>query len=378
MAKKTNTTINGKNYFKAYATLGKDENGKLIRKQFYGASKKEAETKRDEYMFNIKSGLNASYEKLTFTSAYKQWFENVHKPTLALSSIQRYECDNKRIYATTFAHIRLIDIKALHIQQSYNEHLNAGHSTTIVRNMGKLLSPFFKYAVKTDMIVKNPMLAVVSPKERKIEEEKKIVDKSDMQKVMTYAQTHPSMFIFVFLAFTGLRQGEALALTYNDIDVTTGVVRVNKSVRYMMIGGAYTPIVSSTKTTGSTREVPLLENLRNALANYIETEKSKHAAIGLPFDNNSIVFSSDACGYIEANNLRVRFQRLLKRLGIELINIHALRHTFCSRLAENGVNIKTASELMGHSDVNTTMKIYTHVQQEEKKRGIETLANMYM
>ena len=377
MAKKTNTTINGKNYFKAYATLGKDENGKLIRKQFYGESKKEAEAKRDAYMFNIKSGLNASYEKLTFASAYKQWFETVHKPTLALSSIIRYERDNKRIYATTFMHMRLLDIRALHIQQSYNDMLGAGHSVISVINMGKLLSAFFKYAVKTDMIIKNPMLAVVKPKVRKIEVEKPTLEKDDLHKIITYAQSHANMFIFVFLAFTGLRQGEAMALTYNDIDFTKGIVRVNKSVGYLYIDGTYSPVVSSTKTTCSTREVPLLENLRQAFDSYIMHEKSKHEKLGVPFDKNSIVFSTDACSYIEAKNLRIRFHRLLKRLDIDIINIHALRHTFCSWLAENGVNIKTASELMGHADVNTTMKIYTHVQQEEKKRSIETLANIF-
>lgn len=67
--------------------------------------------------------------------------------------------------------------------------------------------------------------------------------------------------------------------------------------------------------------------------------------------------------------MRTRFKRLLNRLEIEHVTVHTLRHSFCSTLAENGVNLKTASELMGHADINTTLAIYTHVCQKQKNKA---------
>ena len=334
MAKKTNVKINGKNYYRITATVGKDADGVPIRKQFYGTCKKEAENARDAYMHNIKTGLSVSHEKLLFLSAYQQWFEVVHKPTLSLSSIIRYNGDNKRILNSSFAQMRLVDIKSLHIQQHYNELLKQGASVNMVRNIEKLLSPFFSYAIKTDLINKNPMLAVVTPKERKIEEEKRIFCKDDIKKLLDDCESNGKSFIFAFLVLTGLRQGEALALTHNDIDLTTNVVKVNKSMKYLTVNGMYQPIVSTTKTTNSTREVPLLSELRPLLIKHIHNEKEKHTYLDTPFTGDSILFSSNACGYIEGSNLRLRFKRLLKRLNIEQVTVHVLRHTFCSILAE--------------------------------------------
>ena len=80
MPNKTNVNINGKDYARVKATVGKDSDGKSICKQFYGKSLKEARQKRDEYLHNIQGGLSLGFDKLTFGEAYRQWFETVHKP----------------------------------------------------------------------------------------------------------------------------------------------------------------------------------------------------------------------------------------------------------------------------------------------------------
>ena len=121
----------------------------------------------------------------------------------------------------------------------------------------------------------------------------------------------------------------------------------------------------------------MLGNLKPLLLSHIRAEKEKSLRLGTPFNKNNILFSSETGNYIEAQNLRTRFKRLLNKLQIEPVTVHTLRHSFCSILAENGVNLKTASELMGHADINTTLAIYTHVQNEEKKRGIATLSSVF-
>lgn len=92
MAKKTNFEVNGSSYFRTMATVGKDANGKPIRKQFYGSSKKEAEEKRDEYLGNVKNGLNVDYRNMSIEKLMKMWLFNVVKITAAYNTLDRYEC----------------------------------------------------------------------------------------------------------------------------------------------------------------------------------------------------------------------------------------------------------------------------------------------
>jgi len=378
MARKTNVTINNRSYYRVTATIGKKTDGTAIRKQFYGSCRREAVEKRDEYMFQLKQGLCIGFDKRALVDAFKEWFEHVHAPTLSLSSISRYETLYRlRIQPSGFALIKLADVKALHIQMFYSSMLKDKVSANTVRKIHQLLCGFFAYCVNTDLIAKNPILAVEPPKERKMLTRRSCLEKTDVEKIVAHVKENMEDFIFVFAVLTGLRQGEILALTHEDINVENGFITINKSVNYLTVDGVYQAVLSTTKTVGSIRQVPLLENLKPMLLAHMEAEREKHTKKGIKFSDRSILFSSESCRYVDGRNLRKRLQRLYNRLGIESTTFHGLRHTFCSVLAENGVNPKTTSELMGHSDTRTTLKIYTHVHKEEKKRGIATLASVF-
>jgi integrase len=378
MPKKTNfENPSGKKYFRATAVIGHKPDGSPIRKQFYGESKKEAEQKRDDYKAAVKGGMKPGFDRETFGGAYLLWYDAVHKPTLAEGSKVRYKTDNKRILSGSLAPMKLAEIKAMDIQNFYQEMLDGGVSVGCVANAGKLLKPFFKHCIAADLLIKDPMLAVKAPREKKIEEEMALLDKSNVKKIIADAKRNKgNALIFVFLALTGLREGEALALRHRDVDLEAGVVKVNKNVGYLTIDGKYQAVVGDVKAGASRREVPIVEELKPLLAKHVASEKEKHLRLGIPFDGE-IFFSSTAGTYIQAKNLRISFERLLDRLNIKQVTVHSLRHYFCSQLAENGVNLKTASVLMGHSNINITAKIYAHVQREEKQRGIATLSSLF-
>jgi len=105
MPRKTNfTTVdnhgNENHYYRTTATVGKNADGKPIRKQFYGSSKKEAEQKRDEYMAGLRQGLSVDYDKATFGIAFKHWLEHVQRPAIALSTYAKYESLHRLHIAT--------------------------------------------------------------------------------------------------------------------------------------------------------------------------------------------------------------------------------------------------------------------------------------
>ncbi|MCL2204234.1 MAG: site-specific integrase [Defluviitaleaceae bacterium] len=377
MARKTNTTINGTNYFRVTATVGKDSDGIPIRKQFYGESKKEAEAKRDEYMENINKGLAVNYDKALFGVAFKTWFTEVLKPSISLSTYTRYEIDyRRRIASCGISHMRLTDIRAANIQALYNTLLESNTPKTI-RAIHKLLMQFFIYCVKADIVIKNPLLAVELPKVDYKSTVNKAISDDDINKLLKAVEENISNLVYVFAIFSGLREGEILALTKKDIDMDNETIHVNKSVKYLTVDKVYKPVISSTKTINGVRTVPMLGAITQYIQTYMQHEEEKHNRMGIPFTKDSILFSSCVCTYRDSRSLLRMFNKLCTKLGIERVTVHSLRHTFCTILAKQGVPLKTASILMGHSDIGITARIYTHVDDAEKRRGIEKLSTYF-
>jgi len=217
------------------------------------------------------------------------------------------------------------------------------------------------------------LLAVELPKVSAQTETNTALPDADIEKLVAACKEDIRHFPFVFACFTGLRAGELLALTYKDIDFKNGMIDVNKSVKYLTVDGAYKPIVSETKTAASIRRVPILDEVRGLLQAHIShvRQVNKVFTIGDGF----LLFPSTAGTYREQPNFLKTFKRLCDKLGIEKGHtIHSLRHTFCTILARQGVSLLDASRLMGHSNINTTAEIYSHVSENDKKNAVQKLA----
>ena len=373
MPRKTNFTANGNDYYRATATVGKKADGSPIRKQFYGASKKEAETKRDEYMAGIKQGQSLNYDKSTFAKAFEHWLENVHNNSVGISSMVKYRIF-KRLYIdnSVLAGMRLVDIKAANIQGYYNTLLNSNTANT-TNEVNKLLNMFFKYCVKTDILVKNPLLAVELPKVQQKTVTNTALTDSDIEKLIKACKEDTKYFPYVFDCFTGLRSGELRALTYKDIDLSNNMINVNKSVKHLTIDGKYQAIVSDTKTAASIRRVPILTEIRPMLIEHINRIRKAHNVISI--NGDFLLFPSSTGSYPDPSAFLKTFRNLCGKLGIERgCTVHSLRHTFCTILARRGVSLLDASRLMGHADINITAKIYSHVTDNDKKNAVQKLA----
>jgi integrase len=167
--------------------------------------------------------------------------------------------------------------------------------------------------------------------------------------------------------YTGARIGELCALQFKDIDFNRKEVIINKTLQRL-----YDPtndiepskiIISTPKTNSSNRTVPLteeiikiLQTLNNGEENYILTGKSK---------------------YTEPRSFRRKYNNFMKSIDIIPLKFHSLRHTFASMNIENGTDIKTISEILGHSDIDVTLKIYTHTSEKSKQKAIEKFNQIF-
>ena len=382
MARKVNTTINNNNYFRVTAEIGKTSDGKRIRKQFYGNSQKDAEQKRDAYLEQINRGLGIGFEKLSLGLFMKEWLFTVERYKLKTSSFARYESIYRtHIESSNLSAVPIASVKSIQIQKFYNDLVEVGKKPPTVAAINKLLKKFFNYCIKEDVLLKNPCTNVNLPVDFSADDkEVEVFDKSEIASIRDEVYRTGKHFIFVLALMTGLRQGELLALNVTDIDLDECLINVSKSAKHVTIidnegNRQYQREVMTTKSKASIRMVSYPMNLNPYIIDHIETEKNKHESLKLEYVPHDLLFTNEVGEPVDESNLRMTWKRFLKRQGIKYRKFHALRHTYCTLLAENGVSLKTASELMGH-DINMTARIYTHVSQEEKKKASERIGHL--
>ena len=373
MPRKTNFTANGSSYYRVTATVGKNPDGSPLRKQFYGSSKKEAELKRDEYLAGLRQGLGVGYDKATFGIAFKHWLEHVQRHAIGQSAYAKYESLHRLHIATSgLVGMRLIDIKSANVQGYYNALLGTTTAKNI-HHVHKLLKVFFKYCLKADILVKSPLLAVELPKVPNEPDKNTALSDSDIEKLVAACKEDIKHFPFVFACFTGLREGELLALTYRDIDFRDDMISVNKSVKHLKVSGEYQPVLSEAKTAASVRRVPVLAEIKPLLIEHISRTQQGNKLLSISGD--FLLFPSSTGTYREQTNFLQAYKRLCVKLDIvEGCTIHSLRHTFCTILARQGVSLLDASRLMGHSNVAVTARVYSHVTDDDKKTAVKKLA----
>lgn len=176
MAKKTNSKINGKEYYRIRKTVGHKADGSPIVKSFYGSGIKEAEEKAQEYMNKLSNGYSNDFDKVTVIELLKMWLFNVKLIAVKPSTFTTYE-SNYRLYVSTssIASMKVASVKKIHIQTFYNE-LFEKHSTEKIKAIHKLLHSFFEYAVDEGYLVKNPCHKVIIPKNQLEKHENKKLD----------------------------------------------------------------------------------------------------------------------------------------------------------------------------------------------------------
>ncbi len=159
------------------------------------------------------------------------------------------------------------------------------------------------------------------------------------------------------------------------------MVRINKSVRNVKVfkdedNYSYELRVTQPKTRSSNREVPLPKVLVKELSKLDILVKEEKLKLGPAYTDNNLLFPSTTGTYIDAKNLRTSWERALKAADIPYIKFHALRHTYATKLIENGASLLTVSRLLGHSSIKTT-EIYAHVLNDTKAKEVELLNQIF-
>ncbi|MFJ7935537.1 tyrosine-type recombinase/integrase [Sporosarcina sp. NPDC096371] len=178
--------------------------------------------------------------------------------------------------------------------------------------------------------------------------------------------------LFRLLAFSGMRKGEALALTWKDLNFTTNELRINKALSRGKDNKLY---VKSTKT-GVARTIKMDDNTMAILKVWKKKQKQDYLVLGFnTLQPKQLIFSNELNEHMQPTKTRKWILHVQDKYELGTITTHGLRHTHCSLLFEAGASLKEVQDRLGHTDIQTTMNIYTHVTQQAKEEAILKFAN---
>lgn len=194
-----------------------------------------------------------------------------------------------------------------------------------------------------------------------------ILTKTHQKKLMDYLKdnfTFPNLGILVCLS-SGLRIGEVCALKWSDINMDTGLLHVNRTIERIYIVDSDKPhteiVINTPKTKNSLREIPLSKELVRIFKPLMKVVNKDYYIL----TNNTKP--------TEPRTYRNYFNKLLKQLDIPRLKFHGLRHSFATRCIESHCDYKTVSVLLGHADISTTLNLYVHPNEEQKRSCIDKM-----
>ena len=328
-------------------------------------TQKEAKLALAQLQLEIESNSFSKQDYSTFEEVYELWFAN-YKHTVKESSAQRVQYLFKNQILSKFGHMRINKINTAVCQKIVNEW-NEENAPTRLRSYTKKI---FTYAMSINIILSNPMDNILIPRKinsQKIEKEN-FLDRYQLKEFLLLVKQQEPINIYAMLhvlAYTGLRKGELAALTWTDIDFANQTLSVTKTGYYL----SGNPYITSTKTNKSTRIISIDKFTISLLKQWKLEQKKFLLSRGIPIksDKKQLVFSNDKNNLIYNSFLN----EILRKYSQYNITPHGFRHTHASLLFEAGASIKQVQERLGHTNINTTLEIYTHVTKEAEKESAE-------
>lgn len=343
----------------------------IVRKGF--KSRKEAtlaearlKLEYEEKTFNVKNN------KYTFQQIYDLFLVE-HKNTVKSGTYATTVRYAKLHILPKIANKRIDSFTVLDCQKLVNQWAEYFNSAKYPKGITQQV---FDYAIKMNIITDNPMRKVKLPKRKEtINEVNKFYNTDELKHFFDCVKDYGNMKYLAFfrlLAFTGMRKGEALALNWSDIDFNKKQVHITKGV---VLDENEIPMISTTKTKKSVRTVSLDDESLATLRKWKIEQAKELMSIGInSLNKHQLLFTYDANKLYRPSYSNCWLEQIIKKYNLKKITMHGFRHSHCSLLFEMETPIQVVQERLGHTNIKTTMDIYTHVTEKQRDNIAENFA----
>lgn len=281
----------------------------------------------------------------------------------------------------SLAHLRLDKITTRAIQsfinnlseEGINKSTGGGLDPKTVRNYRSFVSAVMQYAVRMGMIFSNPCSNVISPPLKK--KEKDIYTIEETQAFLDSLQAAPFKYqaFFVLAIYGGLRRGELLGLEWSDIEFENQLITIRRTSLYTKEMGIFT---DTTKTENSRRVLKLPCEVFEVLRQYRAEQRIERLQLGDQWQQSDRIFVTWNGSPMHPNTTYQWLKRFCENTGQRFLGIHQFRHLNATLLIGAGVDAKTVSASLGHTQVSTTLNIYAHTFAQSQARASEAVADV--
>lgn len=339
---------------------GTDSNGKRIRDFYTYKTKKEAQQALAEKLSQLNHNTYNEPSKITVAEALDQWYATSVEPNLKANTKNGYKVNIRHIKAG-IGSIALQKLSAMQIQAFYNDLEAKGLSPRSVQYIHTNLKACLKYFNKMQVLSSNQAMFATVP--RQVKSKNDYYTEQEVKELLEKTKG-TDIYLEILLAVgIGLRRGEVLSLTWNDVDFPKGILNIDKSVS--TIKGE--TIISTTKTVSGERKVKIPVFVIKALRERKEKQWADRKVLNGSYIENNLVCCRSDGSYYNTGSFTTKFSKMLKKLGLRHIRYHDLRHTNATLMMSYGIPIKVMSENLGHANTGVTMDTYSHVTMQMKE-----------
>jgi integrase len=326
------------------------------RKVIYGKTRAEVSEKLTKALSDRANGIVYDNENITIGEYLDVWLKGSVYGSVRQSTYDRDTNLVNNHIKPVLGSLKLKKLNSAHVQNFYRNRLDTGLSASTVRKIHDILRRGLAQAVDWHLTQRNVANVVKPP--RPVPKEIVALSTDETRRLLDAAAEDRLEALYVLAVHTGMRQGEMLALRWQDVDIENAVLSVRRTLTRR--GGKVA--FGEPKTKKSRRSIRLTPQAVDALRAHLERQLRDMEILGDHYQDQGLIFTTDTGAPINPSNLRQRsFTPLLKRAGLPHMRFHDLRHTCATLLLSRGVHPKFVQELLGHATIAITLDTYSHV-----------------
>ena len=370
------TTKNGETRYLFQTYLGIDPlTGKERRTTRRGfKTMKEAKQAERNLLLDVEenglpSNQSDGFQDPTFEELAQLWLEN-YKTTVKPSTFENVRV---KVEKMTEEHFKELKLKKITVAYCQRVVIELSKTYVLYNHYLSVINRIFKYAVLMDILDSNPFDKVIKPKSRQTQRKGNFLTKEELKEFLKLAQNTTLSYFFPLvhlMSYTGLRQGEALALKWSDIDFENKKITVNKTAARIK----EKQTLQTPKTKNSKRVISIDPATLSILRSWKKDQIKIYFKNGKHFEGDeNFIFTNQRGEWVHIHNFIRYFKRFIADHKLKPITPHGLRHTHASLLFSAGVEPKNISDRLGHSTVQITLDLYTHITEEQRTDTVEKL-----
>ena len=334
---------------------------------------KEAKAAERDLLLDVEENgfsSNEDFQNPTFAEVAELWLDS-YKNTVKPTTYQHVKDMLDVMIDLYFTDMKIQQISVAYCQKVA---IQLSNRYILYTNYYSVINRIFKYATSLDIIKSNPLDKIIKPKNMPLKAKENHYTKQELTEFLKVCKANCKPVEYTFfhlLAFSGLRSGEAIGLMWSDVDFENKRLSISRTA--VVVNKKQT--VQDPKTKRSKRVITLDDETLNVLKLWKRQQIKEYFQAGKAYQHDlNYIFTNNRGEWLLTSTMKVKLKRFLcKHNELKKITPHGFRHTHASLLFEAGITAKIISDRLGHNNVQTTLDMYTHINDNQRVEVVDQL-----